>query len=55
MQAAQSLVREAHLDDRGKMRVFWRADGAPAIANAQRLEFRWMGGRWLCVPFGEAS
>lgn len=44
IQAARAIIQEAHLDDRGKMRAFWREDGSPAIANAQRLEFRWMGG-----------
>jgi len=38
------------MDDRAKMRAFWRKGEPPAIANAQRVGFHWEGGRWSCAP-----
>ena len=49
IQAARAIVADAHLDDRAKMRVFWRKGEPPAISNAQRVEFHWQGGRWECA------
>src|SRR3546814_2519252 len=50
IQAARAIVADAHLDERAKMRAFWRKGEPPAIANAQRVGFHWEGGRWSCAP-----
>ena len=50
IQAARAIVADAHMDDRAKMRAFWRKGEPPAIANAQRVGFHWEGGRWSCAP-----
>src|SRR3546814_2416834 len=39
IQAARAIVADAHLDDRAKMRAFWRKGEPPAIGNAQRVGF----------------
>jgi hypothetical protein len=39
IQAARAIVADAHMDDRAKMRAFWRKGEPPAIANAQRVGF----------------
>ena len=44
------LVADADLDERAKMRAFWRKGEPPAISNAQRLGFHWDGDRWACAP-----
>jgi hypothetical protein len=50
IQAARAIVADAHLDDRAKMRAFWRKGEPPAIGNAQRVGFHWQGDRWTCAP-----
>ncbi len=46
IQAARAIVTHAHLDDRDKMRSFWRKGEPPAISNAQQVEFHWQKDRW---------
>jgi hypothetical protein len=50
IQAARAIVADAHMDDRAKMRAFWRKGEPPAIGNAQRVGFHWQGDRWACGP-----
>lgn len=50
IQAARAIVADADLDERAKMRAFWRKGEPPAISNAQRVGFHWQGGRWECAP-----
>src|SRR3546814_8235324 len=50
IQAARAIVADAHLDERAKMRAFWRKGEPPAISNAQRVGFHWQDGRWECAP-----
>jgi len=50
IQAARAIVADADLDERAKMRAFWRKGEPPAISNAQRVGFHWEGGRWSCTP-----
>src|SRR3546814_20540012 len=55
IQAARTIVADADLDERAKMRDFWRKGEPPAISNAQRLGFHWDGDRWACSPAIAAS
>ena len=48
IQAARAIVADAHMDDRAKMRAFWRKGEPPAIGNAERIGFRWTEDRWEC-------
>ena len=50
IQAARAIVADAHLDERAKMRAFWRKGEPPAISNAERVGFHWQDGRWECAP-----
>ena len=45
IQAVRSLVIDAELSDRDKMRKFW-GKGSPAIANAELVELSFDGGAW---------
>ena len=45
-QAVRSIVVDRKLDDRAKMRGFWRAGAPPAIGNAELVRFAWNGRRW---------
>jgi hypothetical protein len=38
------------MDERAKMRAFWRKGEPPAISNAQRVGFHWQDGCWECAP-----
>lgn len=49
IQATRAIVADAHLDDREKMRAFWRKGEPPAISNAERVEIRLEGDRWECA------
>ena len=49
IQAARAIVADAHLDNRAKMRAFWRKGEPPAISNAERIGFSWAEDRWECV------
>ena len=49
IQAVRAIVADAHMDERAKMRVFWRKGEPPAISNAQQVGFHWHGGRWECA------
>jgi hypothetical protein len=49
IQAARAIVADAHMDERAKMRAFWRKGEPPAISNAQRVGFHWQAGRWECA------
>src|SRR3546814_17615431 len=49
IQAARTIVADDDLDERAKMRAFWRKGEPPAISNAQRLGFHWYGYRWACA------
>ncbi|MCL1960450.1 MAG: phosphoglycerate mutase family protein [Desulfovibrionaceae bacterium] len=46
IQAVRSVVTETELDDRGKMRRFWRKGEPPAIGNGERVSFTWSGASW---------
>jgi len=46
IQAVRAMVREAALDDRGKMLNFWRPGAPPAIGNAEQVAFEWVAGQW---------
>jgi hypothetical protein len=48
IQAARAIVADAHMDDRAKMRAFWRKGEPPAIGNAERIGCRWTEDRWEC-------
>src|SRR3546814_2211564 len=48
IQAARAIVADAHLDDRAKMRAFWRQGEPPAIGNAQRAGCHRHGYRRTC-------
>ena len=48
IQAARAIVADAHMDERAKMRAFWRKGEPPAISNAERVGFRWAEDRWEC-------
>jgi broad specificity phosphatase PhoE len=48
IQAARAIVADTHMDERAKMRAFWRKGEPPAISNAQRVGFHWQGDRWTC-------
>ena len=50
IQAARAIVADAHMDERAKMRAFWRKGEPPAISNAQRVGFHWQDGCWECAP-----
>jgi 2,3-bisphosphoglycerate-dependent phosphoglycerate mutase len=50
IQATRAIVADGHLDDRGKMRAFWRKGEPPAISNAERVGLHWENGRWECTP-----
>src|SRR3546814_20148344 len=50
IQAARTIVDDAALDARAKMRAFWRNGEPPAIRNAPRVGFHWTGDRWACAP-----
>ncbi len=50
IQAVRAIGADALLDDRGKMRAFWRKGEPPAISNAERVGLHWNGGRWECAP-----
>lgn len=39
IQAARAIVTGRGLDDRAKMRDFWRKGEPPAISNSQRVGF----------------
>jgi probable phosphoglycerate mutase len=45
IQAVRWLVVDSKLSDREKMRKFW-GKGSPAIANAERIELRFIDGNW---------
>lgn len=49
IQATRAIVADGHLDDRGKMRAFWRKGELPAISNGERVGFHWENGRWECT------
>jgi len=46
IQAVRSLVVDAGMSDRGKMRKFWRKEDPPAIGNAEVVELQMVGGMW---------
>jgi broad specificity phosphatase PhoE len=46
IQAVRAIVIDTDLDDRGKMLRFWRKDEPPAVSNAERLGFCWIGNHW---------
>ncbi|NIJ35322.1 histidine phosphatase family protein [Sphingomonas oligoaromativorans] len=46
IQAARAVAIEPDLDDREKMRRFWRKGEPPAIGNAERVPLRWSDGAW---------
>jgi broad specificity phosphatase PhoE len=46
IQAARSIVVDCELDDRARMRGFWRAGAPPVIGNAELVRFAWFGRRW---------
>ena len=50
IQAARSIATETGLDDRARMRAFWRDGAPPVVANAQRIGFQWQGDCWTCAP-----
>ena len=50
IQAARAIIADTHLDERAKMRAFWRKGEPPAISNAQRVGFHWQDGCWECAP-----
>ena len=50
IQAVRAVVVEAALDDRGKMRGFWRKSEPPAISNAERVKFELRDGHWAHRP-----
>src|SRR3546814_11263167 len=43
IQAARTIVADADLDERAKMRAFWRQGEPPALSNAQRPGLHWDG------------
>jgi len=49
IQAVRSLVIDAELTDREKMRKFW-GNGSPTIANAELVELSLDGGVWQHLP-----
>jgi len=49
IQAVRAVIREAELDDRGKMLRFWRKCEQPAIGNAELVQFTWSGAGWTEV------
>ncbi len=54
IQAVRSLVIDAGLTDREKMRKFW-GKGSPAISNAELVELSVEGGAWRhCQPVSTA-
>jgi broad specificity phosphatase PhoE len=46
IQAVRMLVLYPDATDRQRMEHFWRADGRPAIRNAELVETTWSCGRW---------
>lgn|GEM_PF-3525656 len=46
MQAVRSVVVDTGLDDRAKIRGFWRKGEPPAISNGERVNLAWSGERW---------
>ena len=61
IQAVRSLVIDAELTDRDKMRKFW-GKGSPAIGNAELVELDWNGQQWklhlemtMIAKFGATS
>ena len=55
IQAVRAVVTQAHLDDAGKMRGFWREGEPPAVANAERVAFFLEDGRWSHHAAAEAA
>ena len=49
IQAVRSLVIDAELSERDKMRKFW-GKGNPAIGNAELVELYFQGGVWRHLP-----
>jgi len=46
IQAVRAVVTESDLDDRGKMRRFWRKGEPPAIGNVELVQFAWSNAGW---------
>jgi len=53
IQAVRSLVVDAGMSDRKKMKKFWRKGEPPAIDNAELVELQMEAGRWRYVPAEE--
>ena len=55
IQAVRAVVTQAHLDDAGKMRGFWREGEPPAVGNAERVEFLLDADGWCHRTVPEAA